>query len=69
MKHFSTLFDIFLYEGIFVFFFGSVLYLLDDRHGSTLLIISLISAIMATILGLAGKAFHLFPRKNDFEER
>lgn len=69
MKHFNTLFDIFLFEGIFIFFFGTVLYLLDDRHGNTLLIIALISAIIATFLGLAGKAFHLFQRRNDFEER
>ena len=69
MKHFSTLFDIFLYEGIFIFFFGTVLYLLDDRIGNTLIIIALISAIIAAFLGLAGKAFHLFPRKNDFEEQ
>jgi hypothetical protein len=69
MKYFNTLFDIFLYEGIFIFFFGAVLYLLDDKHGDILLTIAFISGIVAAILGFTGKAFHLFKHKNDFEER
>jgi hypothetical protein len=69
MKHFKTLFDILLYEGIFVFLFGCLLYLLDDRYSVTFLLIAGISVIIAGILGVAGRVLHLFPQKNDFEER
>ena len=69
MKHFNTVFDIFLYEGIFIFFFSALLFLLNDRFSDILFTISIISVIIAAILGIVGHFFHLFQQEDQFEEK
>ena len=60
MKHFNTVFDILLYESIFVFFFGLLLNVLKDPVSGTLFIIAFISSVFAIVLGITGYYFKLF---------
>jgi len=64
MKHFNTLFDIFLYESIFVFFFGGALSLLEDPNSKILILVAAVSFFIALVLGIAGRALNLF-KKDD----
>ncbi|HZI52551.1 MAG TPA: hypothetical protein VFD56_02555 [Chitinophagaceae bacterium] len=60
MKHFNVIFDIFFYESFFVLFFGGILYLLKDPVSETLFTVSIVSFVIACILGIAGYSFNLF---------
>lgn len=67
MKHFGKVFDLFLYQSIFVLFFGGLLYILNDPISSTLFTIAIISAAIATFLGITGFLFNLFAKDpNEF---
>ena len=68
MKYFNKIFDIFLFEGIFVLLFSSILLLLDDRHASLFFTIAIVSILIAVILGATGYFFNLFKQENSFEE-
>ena len=64
MKHFNTVFDIFLYESIFAFFFGVLLGILNDPVSEILLDISIASFIISAVLGITGYYFDLFTKNN-----
>lgn len=63
MKHFNTVFDILLYESIFVFFFGLLLNVLKDPVSGTLFIIAFMSSVFAIVLGITGYYFKLFTKE------
>jgi hypothetical protein len=60
MKHYNKVFDIFLYEGVFIFLFSWVLLLLNDRYTEIFFSIGIVSVIIAAVLGATGYAFGLF---------
>lgn len=60
MKYYGKIFDLFLYQSVFVLFFGGLLSLLKDPISSTLFTLSLISAIIAFVMGITGLFFNLF---------
>ena len=68
MKYFNKVFDIFLYEGIFVFLFSLILLLLDDQYTNLFFSISIYSVIIAIVLGIIGYLFGLFKKEDLFEE-
>ena len=68
MNLFNKAFDIFLYEGIFIFLFSCLLLLLDDRYTNLFFRISITSIIIAAILGVTGYMFNLFAKEDQFEE-
>lgn len=68
MKYFNDIFDAFLYEGIFIFLFSSLLYLLDDRYTTLFFSISITSFIVAAVLGVLGYTFKLFTKEEISEE-
>jgi len=68
MKYFNKIFDIFLFEGIFVLLFSSVLLLLDDRFANLFFSISIVSILIAAILGVTGYFLNLFKKETSFEE-
>lgn len=68
MKHFSTIFDLFLYESIFVLFFGGILHVLDDPKSDTLISVAAVSFVIAAILGITGLAFNLFKNQDPSED-
>ena len=67
MKYFNKVFDIFLYEGVFIFLFSCLLLLLNDRYTDLFFKVSITSIIIAAILGVTGYMFNLFV-KEDLEE-
>ena len=68
MRYYNKIFDIFLYEGIFIFLFSLLLLLLDDRYTNVFFKISLGSIGIAAILGITGYLFNLFFEEDLFEE-
>ena len=68
MKYFNKVFDIFLYEGIFVFLFSLILLLLDDQYTNLFFTISIYSVIIALVLGIVGYLFGLFKKDDLYEE-
>lgn len=68
MKHYKTLFDIFLFEGIFLFLFSSILTLLSDPVSDMLFLLSAGLFIAAVIMGIIGKLFHFFKKEPLYEE-
>lgn len=68
MKYYNRVFDIFLYEGAYIFLFSWLLFLLDDRYTDVFFKISIGSLIIAGILGALGRVFNLFAKEDDFEE-
>jgi hypothetical protein len=68
MKYFNKVFDIFLYEGVFVFLFSLLLLLLDDRYTSIFFKVSIISIVIAAVLGTIGYFFNLFVQEDSYEE-
>ncbi len=66
MKYFNKIFDIFLYESICILFFGGLLFILEDPISPTLILVSVVSAGIAALMGCIGRFFHLF--KHDREE-
>jgi hypothetical protein len=68
MKYFNKIFDIFLYQGIFIFFFSSVLFLVNDRYTGLFFSIGITSIIIAVVLGITGHFFNLFTKESSYEE-
>jgi hypothetical protein len=68
MKYFNTVFDIFLYEGVFLLFFSAVLTLLNDVLTDLFFTISISSVIIAGLLWIIGRSFHLFQEEDLYEE-
>ncbi len=60
MKYYSKIFDLFLYQSLFIPFFGILLYILEDPIYLKLFTVASISAIIATVLGIAGIFLDLF---------
>ena len=68
MKYFNKAFDIFLYEGVFIFLFSCLLLLLNDRYTNLFFKISISSLIIAAILWVTGYTFNLFASEDRYEE-
>jgi len=68
MKYYNKVFDIFLYEGIYIFLFSWLLLLLNDRYTEVFFKISIISIAIAGVLGVTGRLFNLFVKEDDFGE-
>jgi len=68
MKYFNKVFDIFLYEGVFIFLFSSVLSLLNDRNSNLFFSVGVVSIIIAATLGVTGYLFNLFIKDEELEE-
>jgi hypothetical protein len=68
MKYFNKVFDIFLYEGIFIFLFSLLLLLLNDQNTNLFFSISITSVIIAVVLGIIGYLFGLFQKEDLYEE-
>jgi hypothetical protein len=68
MKLYNKVFDIFLYQGICVFIFSWVLYLIDDRYADISFKLSIGSIVMAALLGAFGYIFNLFAKEDNYEE-
>ena len=68
MKYFNTVFDVFLYESIFVFFFSIALGVLNDPISDILYDISFISFIVSVVLGITGFVFNLFVKETPSED-
>lgn len=60
MKLYNTIFDIFLYESFFILLFSGALSWLDDPMATILLPAAVLCFLIAVILGIVGKTFHLF---------
>jgi len=68
MKYYNKIFDIFLYEGVFIFLFSLLLLLLNDRYTEIFFTISISSLAMAILLGITGYLFNLFAKEDLYEE-
>ena len=69
MKYFNKAFDIFLYEGVFIFLFSCLLMLLNDKYTDLFFKVSITSLIIAAILGVTGYMFNLFIKEDVFEQQ
>jgi len=69
MKYYNKIFDIFLYEGIYIFLFSWLLLLINDRYTELFFIISIGSIIVAGFLGFLGHTFKLFAKEDDYHEK
>jgi hypothetical protein len=69
MRYYNKVFDIFLYEGVFIFLFSWLLLLIKDRYTDIFFKLSIGFIAMAVVLGVAGYLFNLFKRDDVFEER
>jgi len=68
MKYYNKVFDIFLYQGVFILLFSFLLLLLDDRYTALSFKVSISSFIIAGILWITGHFFNLFTKEDQFEE-
>ena len=68
MKYYNKIFDVFLYEGIYIFLFSLLLLLLNDRYTDIFFKVSIISMITAGVLWVIGYSFNLFVAEDNFEE-
>ena len=68
MKYYNKVFDIFLYQGVFIFLFSSLLLLLHDRYTELFFTIAIVSILIAAVLGVTGYFFNLFTKENSYEE-
>ena len=68
MKYYNKVFDIFLYEGVFIFLFSLLLLLLNDIYTEIFFKVSISSIITAGVLWITGHLFNLFAKEDDFEE-
>jgi len=68
MKYYNKVFDIFLYEGVFIFLFSLLLLLLDDIYTEVFIKVSISSIITAGVLWITGHLFNLFAKEDKFEE-
>jgi len=68
MKYYNKIFDIFLYEGVFIFLFSLLLLLLNDIYTDLFFKVSVSSIITAGVLWVTGHLFNLFTKEDTFEE-
>ena len=68
MRYYNKVFDIFLYEGVFIFLFSWLLLLIKDRYTDIFFKLSIGFIVIAAVLGAAGYLFKLFSREDHFEE-
>jgi len=68
MKYYNKVFDIFLYEGVFIFLFSLLLLLLNDIYTEIFFKVSIYSIIIACVLWITGHLFNLFVKEDNFEE-
>lgn len=68
MKYYNKVFDIFLYEGVFIFLFSLLLLLLNDIYTEIFFKVSISSIITAGVLWITGHLFNLFAKEDEFEE-
>ena len=68
MKYYNKVFDIFLYEGVFIFLFSLLLLLLNDIYTDLFFKVSISSIITAVVLWITGHLFNLFAKEDQFEE-
>ena len=68
MKYYNKVFDIFLYQGVFILLFSFLLLFLEDRYAPIFFKVSISSIITAGILWITGHLFNLFAREDKFEE-
>ena len=68
MKYYNKIFDIFLYEGVFIFLFSLLLLLLNDIYTDLFFKVSVSSIITAGVLWVTGHLFNLFAQEDTFEE-
>ena len=68
MKYYNKVFDIFLYEGVFIFLFSLLLLLLNDIYTDIFFKVSISSIITAGVLWITGHLFNLFINEDNFEE-
>lgn len=69
MRIYNRIYDIFLFEGIYIFLFSFLLLLINDRYTEIFFSISIGSIIMAGLLGFFGHAFKLFAKEDDYTEK
>ena len=68
MKYYNKVFDIFLYEGVYIFLFSWLLLLLNDRYTEVFFKVSISSIAIAAMLGMVGRLFNLFAKEDNFGE-
>jgi hypothetical protein len=68
MKYYNKVFDIFLYQGVFILLFSFLLLLLDDRYTALSFKVSISSIIIAGVLWITGYLFNLFTKEDEFGE-
>jgi len=68
MKYFNFLFDILLYEGLFLSFFTFFLLLVNDPISEVFFRISFGSLLLAAIFWIVGKSFNLFQKEDRYQE-
>jgi hypothetical protein len=68
MKYYNKAFDIFFYEGVYIFLFSWLLFLLNDRYTEIFFKVSIGSLAIAGILELIGRTFGLFVKEDNYEE-
>jgi hypothetical protein len=68
MKYYNRIFDIFLYEGAYIFLFSWLLLILNDRYTDVFFKVSISSLVIAGVLGLFGRLFNLFVKEDDSGE-
>ena len=68
MKYYNKVFDIFFYEGVYIFLFSWLLFLLNDRYTDIFFKVSIGSLIIAGILEVIGRMFGLFVNEDNFTE-
>jgi len=68
MKYYNKVFDIFLYEGVYIFLFSWLLFLINDRYTDLFFKVSISSIIIACVLGVFGRVFKLFAKEDNYEE-
>ena len=68
MSLYNKVFDIFLYEGVYIFLFSWLLLLMNDRYTDIFFKISISSIIIAGVLALVGRIFGLFVNEDNYQE-
>ena len=68
MKYYNKVFDIFLFEGVYIFLFSLLLLLLNDRYTEVFFKVSIGSLVLAGVLGITGYLFNLFVKEDEYEK-
>jgi len=69
MKYYNKVFDIFLYEGVYIFLFSWLLLLINDRYTEVFFKVSVSSIVIAGVLAVFGRLFNLFAKEDLYEEK